>query len=69
MAHVSRNVFKRVIAFDPYLIDGDFPAYVERAVRSRTLAGQADVVSLHTPLDATTRGMIGAGFFAAAKPG
>ena len=33
MAHVSRNVFKRVVAFDPLLIDGDFPAYVERARR------------------------------------
>ncbi len=31
MAHVSRNVFRRVVACDPYLIDGDFPAYVERA--------------------------------------
>ena len=31
MAHVSRDVFKRVIATDPYLIDGDFPAYVGRA--------------------------------------
>ena len=30
MAHVSRNIFKRVIAYDPYLIDGDFPAFVER---------------------------------------
>ena len=59
MAHVSRNVFKRVIAFDPLLIDGDFPAYVERASRLEDLAGAADVVSLHTPLDATTRGMIG----------
>jgi phosphoglycerate dehydrogenase-like enzyme len=69
MAHVSRNVFKRVVAFDPYLIDGDFPAYVER-VRSLTeLAGQADVVSLHTPLTAETRGMIDAAFFAAAKRG
>ena len=25
MAHVSRNIFKHVIAYDPYLIDGDFP--------------------------------------------
>jgi phosphoglycerate dehydrogenase-like enzyme len=69
MAHVARNAFKRVVAFDPLLIDGDFPAYVERAHSLEALAGQADVVSLHTPLDATTRGMIGAGFFAAAKPG
>ena len=69
MAHVSRNAFKRVIAFDPLLIDGDFPAYVERARRLDDLAGEADVVSLHTPLDETTRGMIDRRFFAAAKRG
>jgi len=69
MAHVSRNVFKRVIAFDPYLIDGDFPPYVERARTLLELAGQADIVSLHAPLNAETRGMIDARFFAAAKRG
>ncbi len=69
MAHVSRNVFKRVTAYDPHLIDGDFPAYVER-VRSLTeLAMAADVVSVHTPLNETTRGLIDARFFAAARPG
>ncbi len=69
MAHVSRNVFKRVVGYDPYLIDGDFPAYVERGPTLEALASQSDVVSLHTPLDATTRGMIGRAFFQAAKPG
>jgi phosphoglycerate dehydrogenase-like enzyme len=69
MAHVSRNVFKRVVAFDPYLIDGDFPAYVERARSLSDLAAQSDVVSLHTPLTRETRGMIDAAFFAAAKAG
>ena len=69
MAHVSRNVFKRVIACDPFLIDGDFPAYVERVRALEDLAAQSDIVSLHTPLDVTTRGMIGGGFFAAAKRG
>ena len=40
MAHISRNVFKRVVAFDPYLIDGDFPgirrarAFARRARRA-----------------------------------
>ena len=67
MAHVARNVVKRVIAYDPYLIDGDFPAYVERAPTLEALAAQSDIVSLHTPLDATTRGMIGGRFFAAAR--
>ncbi|MGH8713115.1 MAG: NAD(P)-dependent oxidoreductase, partial [Casimicrobiaceae bacterium] len=59
MAHVSRNLFKRIVACDPYLIDGDFPAYVERA----SLAGlfeQCDIVSLHTPLNDETRGMVAA---------
>jgi D-3-phosphoglycerate dehydrogenase len=69
MAHVARNVVKRVIAYDPYLIDGDFPAYVERLRSLEALAAQSDIVSLHTPLDKTTRGMIDRRFFAAAKPG
>ena len=39
MAHISRNVFKRVVAYDPHIIDGDFPAYVERAASLAALAG------------------------------
>ncbi len=69
MAHVSRNVFKRVIAYDPYLIDGDFPAYVERVSSLADLARQSDIVSAHTPLTAETRGMLDAAFFSALKPG
>ena len=69
MAHISRNVFKRVVACDPYLIDGDFPAYVERAATLTDLARNADIVSVHTPLTAETRGMIDAGFFGALKRG
>jgi D-3-phosphoglycerate dehydrogenase len=56
-AHVARDCFARVIAHDPYLIDGDFPAYVER-VGLEALFEQADVVSVHTPLNAETRGMV-----------
>ena len=67
MAHISRNVFKRVVAYDPYLIDGDFPAYVERARTLADLAAQSDVVSLHTPLNAETRGLVDAAFFDAAE--
>jgi D-3-phosphoglycerate dehydrogenase len=69
MAHISRNVFKRVVAYDPYLIDGDFPAYVERESSLTDLAAQSDVVSVHTPLTAETRGMIDGRFFAAMKAG
>jgi phosphoglycerate dehydrogenase-like enzyme len=68
MAHISRNVFKRVVACDPYLIDGDFPAYVERAGLSDLFA-QADVVSIHVPLTTETRGMIDAKVLGVMKPG
>jgi D-3-phosphoglycerate dehydrogenase len=69
MAHIARETFGRVVAYDPYLIDGDFPSYVERRATLDALAADADVVSLHTPLNAETRGMIGERFFAAMKPG
>jgi D-3-phosphoglycerate dehydrogenase len=68
-AHISRDVFRRAIAYDPYLIDGDFPVYVERVHALGELAQQADVVSLHTPLTAETRGMINAAFFGAMRRG
>jgi D-3-phosphoglycerate dehydrogenase len=68
-AQISRDVYKRVVAYDPYLIDGDFPVFVERVATLEALAQAADVVSLHTPLTAETRGMIGERFFAALRPG
>jgi phosphoglycerate dehydrogenase-like enzyme len=58
-AHLARNCFARVIACDPYIIDGDFPAYVER-VDLEALFAQSDVVSLHVPLNDETRGMVDA---------
>ena len=68
MAHVSRNVFRRVIACDPYIIDGDFPAFVERGTLNDVFA-QSDVVSLHVPLNDTTRGMVDAAVLGVMKPG
>ena len=68
MAHVSRDVFGRVIAADPYLIDGDFPAFVGRGTLAQVF-GEADIVSLHTPLNDETRGMIDAGVIGRMKPG
>ncbi len=69
MAHLSRNVYARVVACDPYIIDGDFPAYVQRAATLDELVAQADVLTLHTPLNAETRGMIDARVLAATKRG
>jgi phosphoglycerate dehydrogenase-like enzyme len=68
MAHVSRNVFRRVLACDPYIIDGDFPAFVERGSLTDVFA-QSDVVSLHVPLNDTTRGMVDAAVLGVMKRG
>ncbi|MDB5838811.1 MAG: C-terminal binding protein [Herminiimonas sp.] len=68
MAHVSRNSFRRVIAADPYIIDGDFPAYVER-VSTEELFAQADAVSLHVPLNDETRSMVNAELLNRMRPG
>ena len=57
MSYISRNVFGPIIACDPYLIDGDFPAYVQRVSREE-LFRKADIVSIHVPLNDETRGMV-----------
>ncbi|HSS70235.1 MAG TPA: C-terminal binding protein [Casimicrobiaceae bacterium] len=69
MAHLGRNTFKRVIACDPYLIDGDFPAYVERPADAGALFAASDLVSIHAPLTAETRGMVGRALFERMRPG
>jgi len=68
MAHIGRNSFKRVIACDPCIIDGDFPAYVERVGQDELFA-QADAVSLHVPLNDETRGLVDASLLGRMKPG
>jgi D-3-phosphoglycerate dehydrogenase len=67
-AHLARNCFARVIACDPYIIDGDFPAYVGR-VGLDELFATSDAVSLHVPLNDETRGMVGAGLLGRMKRG
>ncbi len=67
-AHLARNSFGRVIACDPYLIDGDFPAYVER-VELTALFERADVISLHVPLTAETRGLVDGSLLGRVPPG
>jgi phosphoglycerate dehydrogenase-like enzyme len=57
MSYISRNVFGAVIACDPYIIDGDYPAYVGRVSREE-LFRKADIVSLHVPLNDETRGLV-----------
>jgi D-3-phosphoglycerate dehydrogenase len=68
LAALAQPAFGRIVACDPYIADGDFPAYVERVALDR-LWREADLVSLHVPLTAQTRRIAGAQSFAAMKPG
>lgn len=73
---IAREVAARARAFgmglaahDPYLAEGD-PVWAGVARLSLPdLLAAADVVSLHVPLTAETRGMIGAAALAAMRPG
>lgn len=68
-AHIARNTFGRVIAYDPNLIDGDFPAYVERIATLEQLFEQSDAVSIHCLLNDDTRGLVNADLLRRMKPG
>jgi len=60
----------RVVFFDPYRPTGtELALGLERAGALNDLLATADVVSLHTPLSAETRGMINAETIACMKPG
>ncbi len=68
MSYIARNVFGPVIACDPYLIDGDFPAYVRR-VSKEELFRHAHVVSIHVPLNDETRGIVDGRLLGLMRPG
>jgi D-3-phosphoglycerate dehydrogenase / 2-oxoglutarate reductase len=50
----------KVAAYDPLLPAGSLPGPGERVAELNSLLARSEVLSLHCPLDATTRGMIGA---------
>jgi D-3-phosphoglycerate dehydrogenase len=60
----------RLLGYDPYVPSGHEKAIgYERVANLTELLGQSDVVSIHCPLSEETRGMIGAAFVGAMKPG
>jgi phosphoglycerate dehydrogenase-like enzyme len=67
-AHYANPIFARVIAHDPFLIDGDFPQYVER-VSIEELFSQADAISIHCLLNDETRRLVDQRLLSMMKPG
>ncbi|MGX9963834.1 hydroxyacid dehydrogenase [Roseomonas sp. F4] len=59
----------RIAAYDPLLPAGPLPGPGTRVADLPALLARSEVLSLHCPLDATTRNMIGAGELAALPRG
>jgi phosphoglycerate dehydrogenase-like enzyme len=61
LAELARAAGMQVVAHDPYVEEANTPL--------ETIFENADVVSLHVPLDDSTRGLVGPDLLARAKPG
>jgi D-3-phosphoglycerate dehydrogenase len=59
----------RVLASDPYLTEDQVAEHGARLVGLPELLHRADIVTVHTPLTAHTRGMVGRAQLEAMKPG
>ena len=57
-AKLCLNLGAKVIVYDPYLEDKDFPTTVER-VDLKTVLANSDFISLHVPLNQETKDLIG----------
>ncbi|MEL6060556.1 MULTISPECIES: NAD(P)-dependent oxidoreductase [unclassified Methylobacterium] len=69
VAKLARGFDMRVLAYDPLLSAEESRARGAEPVDRARLLAESDIVSLHCPLDDTTRGSFDAKAFAAMKPG
>lgn len=69
VARIAQGFGLEVLACDPHLRSEQVRAHGATPVTLPELLQRSDFVSLHCPLDATTRHLIGAEQFAAMKPG
>jgi D-3-phosphoglycerate dehydrogenase len=69
VAHLAAAFGMNIIAHDPFVDPGEVKRRGAEPVSLAELLQRADVVSLHCPLDATTRGLFGAAAFASMKAG
>jgi len=69
VAHIAAGFGMRVMACDPLLTPEEIRTRGAEPVSLPQLLEQADVVSLHCPLNDDTRGMIGTDAYARMRPG
>ncbi|WP_019528916.1 C-terminal binding protein [Dasania marina] len=68
-AKLAQPCFGNVIAFDPFLADEHWPPDVQQMTSLLALVEQADVLSLHMPINADNYHLLGRELLAAMKPG
>ncbi|MGQ9647815.1 MAG: C-terminal binding protein [Thermodesulfobacteriota bacterium] len=64
----AKGIGMRVIAYDPYVLGPVMESRGVKPVDLKTLLRESDFISLHTPLNDETRGMIGYQEFKQMKP-
>ena len=68
MALKAKGLGMRVIAYDPYVLGAVMESMGVKPVDLDTLLGESDFISLHTPMNEETAGLIGYGEFKRMKP-
>lgn len=69
LASICKHAFEcEVLAYDPHIAATDFAERHARSVSLDELLARSDVVSVHTPLTAETRGMFGGDLYRRMKP-
>ena len=68
VAHRARSFGLRILTFDPYITPQRAEELEVQPVSLETLLEQSDYVSLHTPLNKETQGMMGEAAFGKMKP-
>lgn len=68
LARIAAPVFGRIAAYDPHAGAAGWPDGVDR-LDLDTLAGTADILSLHVPLTPDTHGMVDRGLLERMRPG
>ena len=69
VAKKCMNAFNmKVIAYDPYIEDSDFPEGVIRCSIDRQVFSEADFITIHVPLNDETRNFINASLLSLMKP-
>lgn len=69
VAAYAAPMFGRIVGYDPHLPDAAWPEGVARERDLASLFAASDALTLHMPLTAETRGLVGRDLLAAMKPG